>query len=509
MKFCFLNGDVDEELNFNLRQLNPESCGLSGVIDYPNAAQLGVIIGSLQLSRGENGCGVATFHEGELYSEKRTGSLPIAFGGANFSEEDFKKKLPGDMAIVHNRYGTAGSADNGNTENVQNRIIRYSRFGKIAIGHNGTLLDYEKLRHELMHESHYSFESGADTEIIAKLILDSKAETFEEALIGALRKIKVAFSLLVMVENKIYAIKDRCGVRPLHYAPIGDGWIICSEDFPIKKLHQNGFSVRLDEAKSVNPAEIVVFEKGKKEPRIIQYDMPTPMGCRFEAPYFGHPFSSENRVPFYYFRRKCGEQVALENPLLRADMVADVPDSGVHGAMGLARALIVPHEKIFHRDHNNLAPLRTFTDPNATGRIKRVGWKLHLADDPRPSVIKEGDLDFISVAGKRVVVTDDSIVRGNTMRRITEMLRNAGAIEIIIAILFPPITNPCFLGMDFPTNEELLAFANSLEEIRRDVLNVDKLLYISNSGYGNLFQKYFGQKGCCVCTGEGNNPGCC
>ena len=257
MKIPYLRGDIDWELSFNMRELMPEECGLTGVFNYPNAATLGVIGGALQLSRGENGCGAATFHEGQLYCEKRTGSLPIAFGGANFSAEDFKKKLAGDMAVFHNRYGTAGSADDGNTENVQPRIIRYSRFGQVAIAHNGTVLDYENLRNQLMHERRYSFESGADTEIIAKLILDSNAETFEEALIGALKKVKVAFSLLVMVKDKIYAIKDRSGVRPLHYAPIGEGWIICSEDFPFKKLHQNGFPVRLEEAKSVNPAEIV------------------------------------------------------------------------------------------------------------------------------------------------------------------------------------------------------------------------------------------------------------
>jgi len=509
MKIPYLRGNIDDELDFNMRQLMPEACGLSGVFNYPSAATLGVILGALQLSRGENGCGAATFHEGRLYCEKRTGSLPIAFGGVNFSADDFKRKLPGEIAIVHNRYGTAGSADDGNTENVQPRIIRYSRFGQVVIAHNGTLRDYEKLRNQLMRERHYSFESGSDTEIIAKLILDSNAENFEEALIGALKKVKVAYSLLVMVKDKIYAIKDRSGVRPLHYAPIGEGWIICSEDFPIKKLYQNGFPVRLKEAKSVNPAEIVVFEKGSQEPRIIQYDAPIPMSCRFEAPYFGHPFSSENGVPFYYFRRKCGAKIVLENPRLRADMVAAVPDSGVHGAMGLARALGVPHEIIFHRDHNSLGPLRTFTDPDQKNRMKKVGWKLHLADDFRPRIISPDDLDFISIAGKRIVVTDDSIVRLNTMKRIVELLRNAGAKEIIIAILFPPIVNPCLYGLDFPTHDELIAYAHSIEEIRKDILNLDKLFYISHQGYGELFQQLYGQKGCCVCTGEVNDPGRC
>jgi len=253
----------------------------------------------------------------------------------------------------------------------------------------------------------------------------------------------------------------------------------------------------------------VVFEKGSQEPRIIQYDAPIPMSCRFEAPYFGHPFSSENGVPFYYFRRKTGAQIVLENPGLRADMVTPVPDSGVHGAMGLARALGVPYEIIFHRDHNSLGPLRTFTDPDAKNRMKKVGWKLHLADDFRPAVIPPDDQDFISIAGKTIVISDDSIVRGNTTIRIVELARAAGVKKIILAVHYPMIINPCLYGLDFPTNNELIAYANTLAEMRDDILKVDELLFISNKGYGELFQQLYGQKGCCVCTGEGNDPGRC
>ncbi len=490
-----LKGSIDEELSFDMRRLFPEECGLSGVVNYRHAAKIASVCGALQVSRGEKGCGCISRRGKELFVEKKNGSVTVEFSGSRFTDDDFKTKLPGWWAMFHNRYSTAGNS--GSLENIQPMIVRHSRFGWLAIAHNGTLIGHEKIRSRLMADGHARFDSSSDTEIILNLILNSSRKTIEGAIREALKKVPAAYSLLVMTEDKMFAIRDRHGIRPFAMAPIGDGFLLTSETFPLKKLRQNGFPVgKIDHIK---PGEMIVFEEGKSGFKRVQYARASPSPCAFEFAYFSNPMSDYMGVPFWYFRRRCGRQIALENLNLKADIVSAIPDSGVYGAYGLAKALGVSNEILFHRSHDPMGgALRTFTNPDAGGRLKRVGWKLHAVDDPKPKVIPEDDPDFVTLSGKNIILVDDSIVRSNTVKRVVEMARQAGAAKVSIAVLYPPIISPCFYGMNFPTHEELIAYNFSIEEIRREA-GVDELIYISQEGYKGLVKDLYGCGVCGAC----------
>ena len=421
-----------------------EECGVFGIYGHPESAKI-VYLGLHALQhRGQESAGIATTDGHRIYRHGQMGLVNDIFTPSVID------KLLGSMAIGHNRYSTTGDSLN---ENIQPISVTYGR-GGLAVAHNGNLVNAHEIRKEL-EEAGAIFQSSSDTEVIVHLMARSRGEHILDRLIESLNQIRGAFSLLILTEKRILAVRDPRGFRPLSMGRLGDSWVFSSETCALDLIEA-------DFVRDVSPGEIIMvdqdgitslfpFPKMKKAP------------CIFEYVYFARPDSVIDDICVYDARRKMGLQLSREAPV-QADVVIAVPDSGVPAAIGFAEGMGLPLEWGLIRNHY---VGRTFIEPSQS--IRHFGVKLKL------NTCKE------AIKGKRVVLIDDSIVRGTTSRKIVKMVRAAGATEVHMRISSPPTINPCFYGIDTPTHQELIANSHKVEEIRR-YITADSLGYLSLEG---------------------------
>jgi amidophosphoribosyltransferase len=396
---------------------------------------------------------------------------------ADVFKEDVIKRLEGQSAIGHNRYSTTGQS---HLKNAQPFVVEYSQ-GPIAISHNGNLVNGELLREEL-ERSGSIFQSTTDTEVIIHLIATSKEPTLMGRIIEALSRSRGAYSLLFLTLDKLIAARDPYGFRPLVLGKFPEGknrgaYVFASETCALDLIEA-------EFVRDVEPGEIISI--GPDGLESLKPFPPVPHAkCIFEYIYFARPDSKLFGHNVYQVRKALGRQLARENGV-DADLVTPVPDSGVPAAMGYSEESKIPLEFGLIRNHY---VGRTFIEPQQT--IRNFGVKIKL--NAQRDVLK----------GKRVIVVDDSIVRGTTSRKIIRMLRDAGATEVHLRISSPATIGPCYYGIDTPTRTELIAANNSEDEIRRFV-EADTLAYLSNDG---MYTYFDGQKkGFCDACFTGNYP---
>ncbi len=421
-----------------------EECGVAGVYGDKDAANLVYLsLYSLQ-HRGQEGAGICSTDRHNFYLHKSLGLVADIFSDANL------KELKGDIAIGHNRYSTTGANNIANTQPIFAEINK----GKIALVHNGNIVNASQIKKEL-GRSGSIFMSTTDSEIIIHLIARNQKETLIEAIIDSLSVLKGAFSLIFMTENMMIGVRDPMGVRPLVLGKIRGGYMLVSETVALDL-------VEAEFIREIEPGEMVIInDDGIKSLKPFEKVEPKP--CIFEFIYFARPDSMIFGKYVYDIRKEFGKKLALENPV-DADIVIPVPDSGVVATLGYSEMSRIPYEQGLIRNHY---VGRTFIEP--TQSIRHFGVKIKL--NPVPSVIR----------GKRVVVVDDSIVRGTTSRKIVKMLREAGAKEVHMRISSPPTKFPCFYGIDTPTRKELIASTHTIDEIRK-YITADSLGFLSLEG---------------------------
>ena len=425
------------------RELN-EKCAVVGVFDVKGAAQI-AYFGLFALQhRGQEAAGICSNREGRFSLIKDRGLVTRVF-----SEKKIKK-LKGDMAIGHTRYSTAGD------DSILDAQPVYARYdlGEIAIVHNGNLTNAKEVRDRLI-EKGAIFQTFMDTENMIHLIAKSEKDRLIDRIVDALHKIEGAYAFVIQSRSKMYAIRDRYGFRPLSMARLGDGYMVASETCAFDL-------VGAEFIRDIEPGEMVIFEKGKP-PRSVRVFDPDPHKCIFEYIYFARPDSVVFGKNVYNLRKKMGVELAKELPV-EADMVVPVPDSGVAAALGYAQQSGIPFELGIMRNHY---VGRTFIEPTQALRNLKVKMKL--------SPIRE------VIAGKRLIVVDDSIVRGTTSRQIVAMLKEAGAKEVHMRISSPPTTDPCYYGVDTPEKDKLISARMRVDEVC-EYIGADSLAYISIDG---------------------------
>ncbi len=438
-----------------------DQCGLFGVFGHPEAAHL-TYMGLYALQhRGQESAGIAAGDGKGLRLERGMGLVNDVF------DEDVLARLPGDRAIGHVRYSTAGGTV---ASNAQPYLIECHR-GPIAIGHNGNLVNAGLLREEL-EAAGSIFQSTSDTEVILHLYARSHLERLEDAIASSLFKVMGAFSLVFLTKDALVAARDPWGFRPLVLGKLNGATIVASETTALDLIGAEYLRV-------IEPGELLVVDKGGI--RSIKPFPPEPAAhCVFEHVYFARPDSVVFGRTVLESRILLGRQLARENPV-PADVVVAVPDSGIGAALGYAQESGIPFEWGLIRNHY---VGRTFIAPRQGQRS--VGVKIKL--NPVKQVI----------AGRRVVLIDDSIVRGTTSRKIVRMVREAGAREVHMRISSPPTIGPCYYGIDTPTRGELIASSHTIEEIR-GFIEADSLGYLSQQGLLQAVDDPAGQRHCSAC----------
>ena len=422
-----------------------DECAVFGVYGHEEAANL-TYLGLYALQhRGQEASGIVAGDGEQFCIQKGMGLV------ADIFHKSVLEKLPGHMAIGHNRYSTTGGND---LKNVQPLTVNFA-LGNLALAHNGNLINAQMLRHEL--EAYGAiFQSTSDSEVIIHLIAHSRAGSFLSRVVDALNQVRGAFSVVLMTDNGLIAARDPYGLRPLCIGRLRSSWVVASETCAFDLLDA-------EYVREVEPGELIVItDQGLDSHH--PFPKTVPAMCVFEYVYFARPdsriFGSE---AVYATRKALGRQLAQE-AWVPADVVIPVPDSGVPAALGYAEGASVPFEAGLIRNHY---VGRTFIEPEQS--IRHFGVKVKL--NAVPEVLE----------GKRVVVIDDSLVRGTTSRKIVKMIRQAGAKEVHMRISSPPIISPCFYGIDTPTKKELIASDHSIEEIRK-YITADSLAYLSLDG---------------------------
>jgi amidophosphoribosyltransferase len=425
-----------------------EECGVFGVFNHPDAAAITAIgLHALQ-HRGQEAAGIVTFDGGQFHAERRQGLV-----GDHFNTKPVIERLPGGSAIGHVRYATVGETA---LKNVQ-PLFADLDMGGLALGHNGNLTNALTIRRKLV-SSGAIFQSTSDTEVIVHLIARSRERKrgFMGRLIDALKQIEGAYALALLTRKKLIGIRDPLGIRPLVIGKLGAATILASETCALDII-----GARF--VREVENGEIVVIsEEGIESHKPFPPCSPRP--CIFEYIYFARPDSVMGGRCVYDVRKGLGRELAIEAPA-DADVVIPVPDSGVPAAIGYAHQTGLPFELGIIRNHY---VGRTFIEPEQ--RIRKLGVK--LKHNPTPSV---------SIEGKRIVLIDDSIVRGTTSTKIVAMMRERGAREVHMRIACPPIKYPDFYGIDTPDAKTLLAANHDLEGMRR-ILECDSLAFLSVDG---------------------------
>ncbi len=426
-----------------------EECGVFGVIGASDAANF-VALGLHALQhRGQEAGGIVSYDpEGGFHSARRMGYVRD-----NFTSAETMKTLPGSLSIGHVRYSTAGKKGQTQIRDVQPFFGEFS-MGGAAIAHNGNITNADALRRELIERGSI-FQSGSDTECIIHLMARSIQRTVPERMKDALRRVEGAFSIVAMTRTKLIGVRDPLGVRPLVLGKVGDGWALSSETCGLD-------IIGAEFVREVEPGEMVVIENGELKSH-RPFGASKSRFCIFEHVYFSRPDSMLNGQSVYTTRAAIGRELAKEQPV-EADMVCPVPDSGTPAAIGYSLESGIPYAMGIIR---NQYMGRTFIEP--TEQIRNMGVRLKL------------NVNRALVKGKRVILVDDSVVRGTTSRKIKEMILDAGAAEVHFRIASPPTAWPCFYGVDTPHREKLLAATMSEDEMR-DHLGVDSLKFISLDG---------------------------
>jgi amidophosphoribosyltransferase len=442
-----------------------DECGVFAIIGNQEAANLAYLgLHGLQ-HRGQESAGMVTSTGDRLHAYRRLGLV-----GKIFSP-DVIAKLPGSSAIGHVRYSTAGGS---HLSNAQPFIVHFGK-GSLAVAHNGNLTNAIVLREEL-ESTGAIFQSTMDTEVLVHLIARSGADLVD-AINYALYRAHGSYSILFMTEEKLIAARDPYGIRPLCLGSIGDdSWVVSSESVAFDLI---GAKYERD----VEPGEVLIFDKNGKMQSIRPFPDRPPRSCLFEYVYFARPDSCMDGVSVYQARKEMGHCLAKECPI-EADMVIAIPDSGTPAAIGYAEESGLPFEMGLIRSHY---VGRTFIEPKQS--IRNFGVMLKLNTNGR------------ILEGKRVVVVDDSLVRGTTSKKIVENLRHAGATEVHMRISSPPIRHSCRYGIDTPTDEELIAYSNEIEDICAHI-GADSLGYLSLEG----LKKAAGGKGYCTACFDGDYP---
>lgn len=445
-----------------------EECGVFGVWGHPDAAQLTYYgLHSLQ-HRGQEGTGIVVSDGNKLTGMKGEGLVSEIFTA------DKMEKLTGSAAIGHVRYATAGG---GGYENVQ-PLLFHSSTGSLALAHNGNLVNANYLKHQLEAQGSI-FQTSSDTEVLAHLIRRSGFQKLNDAVKNALSMLKGAYAYLIMTETELMVALDPHGLRPLSLGCLGDAYVVASETCAFDVIGA-------EYIRDIMPGELLIInEKGLTSER---FSLSTTKAiCTMEYVYFSRPDSNIQGINVHTARKNMGKRMAVEAPI-DADVVTGVPDSSISAAIGYAEASGIPYEMGLIK---NKYVGRTFIQPSQTLREQGVKMKLSAVRGV--------------VEGKRVVMVDDSIVRGTTSRRIVTLLKEAGATEVHVVISSPPIKNPCFYGIDTSTKEELIASDKSVEEIRQ-IIGADSLTFLSTEGMLKAIANTEGTEGFCLGCFTGNYP---
>ncbi|MFH1288912.1 MAG: amidophosphoribosyltransferase [bacterium] len=447
---------------------NQDKCGVFGIFGHPDAARLAYLgLYSLQ-HRGQESAGIVVSDEKNVTSHKGMGLVSDVFN------EDILKRLHGHIALGHVRYSTTGSSF---FKNAQPLVVNYHG-GSLAVAHNGNFVNALKLRNQLEKRGSI-FQSSMDTEVVVHLIASSKKTEFEKTVIDAFEKVEGAYSILLMDAKRLIGIRDPYGFRPLCIGKLGpSGWIVTSETCALDLIGA-------EYIRDVEPGEMVVIDKNG-----IASFHPFPKKkhafCAFEFIYFSRPDSNIFGQNVYIVRKRLGKMLAKESPA-DVDFVIPVPDSGISAALGFSEESGIPFETGIIRNHYIG---RTFIQPHQF--MREVGVRVKL--NPVREVLE----------GKKIVVVDDSIVRGTSCKKIIKMLYSAGAKEIHLRISSPPSKHPCFYGIDTPQQKELIAANIDLEDIRK-YLKVDSLAYLSMDGLKNALHPGVENSFCFACF-DGKYP---
>jgi amidophosphoribosyltransferase len=421
-----------------------EKCAVVGIFGHEEASKLAYFSLHALQHRGQEAAGISSADGKKVHTIKNRGLVMKVFNEENL------KTLKGSAAIGHTRYSTAGD---DSILDAQPVFARYD-LGEMAIVHNGNLTNAEEVRNRLIKRGAI-FQTFMDTENLIHLIAKSEEDKLTPRIIDAVKKIEGAFSLVFLSRTKMFAMRDRFGFRPLSLGRLPNGgYIVASETCAFDLVGATFI-------RDVEPGELLIFKEGR-EPKSIKVFEATPKHCIFEYVYFARPDSSVFGQSVYETRKNMGKELARIEPV-EADLVVPVPDGGVPSAIGYAQESGIPYEMGIMRNHYIG---RTFIEPTQEMRDLKVKMKL----SPMTDIIK----------GKRVIVVDDSIVRGTTSKRIIRMLKEAGAKEVHMRISSPPTTDPCYYGVDTPDKDKLIASKMSTKEIC-EFIEADSLAYLDEA----------------------------
>lgn len=424
-----------------------EYCGVVGIYGHKDASRLAYLALYALQHRGEESAGIVSFDHKKVHSHKGMGLIGNVFDEASL------KKLRGTMAIGHVRYSTTGSSV---IKNVQPLLIDHKK-GFIAVAHNGNLTNSVALRNEL-EDSGSILQTTMDSELIVHYLVKDQKNNYKAKIVPIASRMEGAYSFVLMINDSIYAIRDPYGFRPLCIGKIDGAYVVASETCALDMIQAAYI-------RDVEPGEVVIIDKtglaSLKQPQSRRHAF-----CIFEYIYFSRPDSNIFTKSVYLTRKNLGRALAKEHPV-DADIVMPIPDSGTCAALGYAEESKIPLEMAFVRNHYIG---RTFIQPSQLIRDFKVKVKLNPVGD--------------ALKGKRVVIVEDSIVRGTTSRGRVRALRQAGAIEVHMRVSCPPLISPCFYGIDFPTKKELIAAKHTIDEIRQ-FIGVDSLKYLSLDGMLN------------------------
>ena len=442
-----------------------EYCGVVGIYGHKDAARLAYLALYALQHRGEESAGIVSYDHKKVHLHKGMGLVGTVFN------EDVLKKIKGPIAIGHVRYSTTGSST---TKNVQPLLINHKK-GFIAVAHNGNLTNSVELRNEL-EDSGSILQTTMDSELIVHYLVKDHKNNYREKILPILSKLEGAYSFVILINDAIYAMRDPFGFRPLCLGKIDNSYVVASETCAFDMI---GATYLRD----VEPGEVIIIDKNG----LTSLKGPSTKHafCIFENIYFARPDSNIFTKSVYLARKNLGRTLAKEHPAA-ADLVMPIPDSGTYAALGYSEASGIPLEIAYVRNHY---VGRTFIQPSQSIRDFKVRVKLN----PIRDVLK----------GKRVVIVEDSIVRGTTSRGRVRALREAGATEIHMRVSCPPLISPCFYGIDFPTKKELIASNHSIEEIRQ-FIGVDSLKYLSLEGM--LSSMMLPKEEFCTACFTGNYP---
>lgn len=447
-----------------------DECGVFGIyvnqpVDVASVTYYGLY--ALQ-HRGQESAGIAVANGEEVKIHRGLGLITEAFNNDNLY---YLRSLNGNISIGHVRYSTAGAKT---VENAQ-PLLANTKLGPIAMAHNGNLVNADVIR-ELLEDGGHVFHTSVDSEVLASLIARSSKRGIERAVVNAISAVRGSFAMVIMTKDKLIGIRDPHGIRPLCLGKIDEGYVLSSESCALD-------SVGAELVRDIEPGEIVVID-GDGVKSIKYSEGTTCQTCAFEYIYFARPDSVIDELDVYNTRVKQGEVLYQEHKI-DADLVVAVPDSGIPAAVGYSKASGIPYEMGFVK---NRYVGRTFISPSQEFRERAVAVKLNPLK--------------VNVNGKRVILIDDSIVRGTTSKHLIDSLRRAGATEVHFLVASPIVKFPCYFGIDTPYRSELIGANKSVEEIR-ETIGCDSLGYLSLEG---MYEGFYGRRNFCVGCFNGVYP---